>query len=167
MAMQMDGPKRLSAEMNVTPMIDILLVLIIIFLIIPPPVEKGEDAHIPQPDPHTRSKPIERPGTLIVQVLSAPGDQLPQVRINQESVPWAGLPSRLRDILKLRAEKVVFVMADKDIAFETVAQVIDMIHQAGADKVGLMTNRPGDWLPPLPGAQVTSVTGGPGLSLLR
>ena len=141
MAMQMGGPKRLSAEMNVTPMIDILLVLIIIFLIIPPPVERGEDARIPQTDTHPQPNPIE-PRTLIVQVLSAPGGQLPQVRINQEPVPWAGLPIRLRDILKLRAEKVVFVMAEKDIEFETVAQVIDMIHQAGADKVGLMTSRP-------------------------
>lgn len=141
MAMQMGGPRRLSAEMNVTPMIDILLVLIIIFLIIPPPVERGEDARIPQPDSHPQSASIE-PRTLIVQVLYIPGGQLPQVRINQESVPWAGLPSRLRDILKLRAEKVVFVMAEKDVEFETVAQVIDMIHQAGADKVGLMTTRP-------------------------
>lgn len=141
MAMQTFGPRGLSAEMNVTPMIDILLVLIIIFLIIPPPIERGEDALIPQPDPHPRPAPIE-PRTLIVQVLSAPGDQLPQVRINQESVPWAGLSGRLRDILKQRAEKVVFVMAEKDVEFETVAQVIDAIHQAGADKVGLMTTWP-------------------------
>ena len=143
MGMQLGGSKRLSAEMNVTPMIDILLVLIIIFLIIPPPVEKGEDAQIPQPDPHAQPKEQTNTATLIVQVFSEPGGQLPQLRINQEPVPWAGLPVRLRDILKLRAQKIVFVMAEKDVAFETVAQVIDMIHQAGADKVGLMTTRPG------------------------
>jgi biopolymer transport protein TolR len=144
MAMSTPGGNGLSAEMNVTPMIDVLLVLIIIFMIITPIAPQGENALIPQPDPHPRIQPPDpKPRTLIVQVLENPGDPHPQLKINQEDVVWPALHDRLYDILKLRAEKVVFILADKDVEFEVVAQVIDAAHQAGADKVGLMTGRPG------------------------
>lgn len=139
MTMTTSAGKGPSAEMNVTPMIDILLVLIIIFMIISPIAPEGEQALIPQPNPHPQANAAD-PRTLVVQVLPGSGDH-PRVRINQEEVGWAGLHDRLYDILKPRAEKVVFVMADKDVEFEPVAQVIDTVRQAGADKVGLMTSR--------------------------
>ncbi|HXZ27522.1 MAG TPA: biopolymer transporter ExbD [Terriglobales bacterium] len=140
MAMTTSTGKGPSAEMNVTPMIDVLLVLIIIFMIISPLAPRGEDAQIPQPDPHPQPEPPERVRTLVVQLLPGAGDH-PRVAINRQEVPWDDLHDRLFDILKRRAEKVVFVMADKDVEFEPVAQVIDIVHQAGANKVGLMSEQ--------------------------
>jgi len=131
------GPKAgPSAFMNVTPLIDVLLVLIIIFMVLPTPKQTGEEALIPHPpDKQQPETPVR---TLVVQLLSGPGSR-PGLKINGEDVSWAGLRGRLQDILKTRAERVLFVQADSDLDYEYVAQVIGIARSAGADHVGLMT----------------------------
>ena len=74
----------------------------------------------------------------MVQVLKGPGDK-PALKINQDDVTWDTLEGRLNDIFKTRAEKVMFVKADTELPFNDVAQVIDIAHAAGVDKVGLIT----------------------------
>jgi biopolymer transport protein ExbD len=120
--------------MNVTPLIDVLLVLIIVFMVVVSMSnEKGVEAQIPQQsnDPPSVTQPDT--GTIVVQVMWAAKDQEPKLRINQEEVSWDALQPRLHDIFKLRANKVAFVKGDDDIDFEYVAR------GAGVDKVGLMT----------------------------
>jgi biopolymer transport protein ExbD len=128
-----------SADMNVTPLIDVLLVLIIIFMVINPPQPKGLDALVPQPPPPNAPKNNDINRTIVVQLIDRGAGQEPALKINQEDTTWENLQGRLTDIFKTRAEKVVFVKGDDNVPFADVANVIDIAHASGVDKVGLIT----------------------------
>ena len=130
------GPK---ADINMTPMIDVLLVLIIIFMVITPLTPKGLDALVPQPPPPNQPKNTTPDRTIVVQLIDRGPGQAPALKINQEDVTWENLESRLTDIYKTRAEKEMFVKGDNAIPFADVANVIDIAHASGVDKVGLIT----------------------------
>jgi biopolymer transport protein TolR len=124
-----------DAEMNVTPLIDVLLVLIIIFLIIVPTVPTGEKALLPQ-ESKDRAQP-DTVRTIVIQIGSnGPGGAT--LKINGDAVTWNNLRPRLFDIFKQRAEKVAFVKADAETEFEPVARVIDIAHAAGVENIGLI-----------------------------
>jgi biopolymer transport protein ExbD len=140
------GPK-----MNVTPLIDVLLVLIIVFMLVV--VEQrptGLEAQIPEPsNPNDRRIPPPQ-RTIVIQIRRAKSGaqdsqaalgqpQHPLVTINEKAVEWDRLRERLRDIFAIRVERVAYVEADDDIDFQDVADVIAMARTAGVDRVGLLT----------------------------
>ena len=125
------GPK---SDINMTPMIDVLLVLIIIFMVITPLTPKGLEALVPQPPPPNQ-KPSESDQRTVVIVVNKDHTMM----INQDPVDVNALGGRLSDIFKTRAERVVFIKGDPNLEFMWVAKAIDIAHGAGLDKVGLMT----------------------------
>lgn len=138
MAMTTGGGGGYSSNINVTPMIDILLVLLIIFMVIVPVTPKGLDALVPQPpkDKKQQQQPNDR--TIVVQVLYRPG-AAPAYKINETDVARQELLPRLTQIYANRAERVMFVKGDDDVDFRYIADVIDIGRAANVDHIGLMT----------------------------
>jgi len=139
MAFSTAGGGPFKAEINITPMIDVLLVLIIVFMVVVSmSKEKGLDAQIPQPAPKDAPpQAIDR--TIVIQIEWAADKQQPRVKINNESVDWANLHDRLFDIFKQRAERVAFVKGDDDVDFQYVADAISIARTSGVEKIGLLT----------------------------
>lgn len=131
MAIAVDGGTQRKAELNVTPLIDVLLVLLIIFMVIAPSLSHGLDALVPQP-PDQKSP---SPGAVIVLTVL----ENSTVRLNQETVRLEDLQERLKDLFKTSANHLIFVRADKGLDFDRVAEVIDIARGAGLDRVALMT----------------------------
>jgi biopolymer transport protein TolR len=133
MAMSMGSGSGPKSDINMTPMIDVLLVLIIIFMVITPLTPKGLEALIPQPPkPNEPVTPADE-RTIVVTI-----NKDHSMLVNTEPIEEAALGKRLEDIFKTRAERIMFVKGDPDIEYRWVAEVIDIAHGAGIDKVGLM-----------------------------
>ena len=126
------------SDPNIVPLIDILLVLLVIFMVIPHSrglrVQIPQECQVQQPgDCSVRDKPP----VVVIQVL-ANGS----LRINQEPVPWESLETRLTEVFKMRADRTAFLWGDASVEFAAVARVIDVMHTEGIAPVGLLTQPP-------------------------
>jgi biopolymer transport protein ExbD/biopolymer transport protein TolR len=126
------GRRGIVSEMNVVPLIDILLVLLVIFMVIPH--QKGLDAALPQQQTD-RPGSYKSPDTIIVQIASDGS-----VRINRSAVQLDQLGAQLQEIFARRSERVAFLQADRSLDFQAVAQVLDLMYSAGATPIGLLSS---------------------------
>ncbi|HYX53258.1 MAG TPA: biopolymer transporter ExbD [Candidatus Limnocylindrales bacterium] len=135
--MQLQSSRQLAAEMNLTPLIDILLVLLIIFMVVIPHTSLGERAEIPQP---SRPDSSHEPETaLVLQLISKGEGSRPAIKVNQEQVSWDNLRARLETIFSTRGDRTAFLKGDPDVDFEYVAEALDFSRRAGAERVGLIS----------------------------
>jgi biopolymer transport protein TolR len=143
MAFSTGGRGPFNGQMNVTPLIDVLLVLIIVFMVV---VSMSKDhqvqVQLPQQSNNESPEPHQNERTIVIQVAWDPKGNGPVFKINQESVAWENLEPRLERIFTGRAEKIAYVKGDGELEFEVVAQVIAEAHNAGIQRVGLLTSQP-------------------------
>ena len=128
----------LNSDINVTPMIDILLVLLITFMAITPVAPKGLNALVPQP-PKSPQQQQNDDTTIVVQITARPQGGIPGYKINDDDFAHDALEPKLAEIFSTRANKVFFIKGDPAIDYGYVADVIDMGHTAGVDNIGLIT----------------------------
>ena len=130
----------MKAEINVTPLVDIVLVLLIIFMVIVPVTPKGLDAMVPQPPKNQNHNENTNDRTIVVQVLYHAGTPT-AYKINDTDVQKAELLPRLTSIYANRAERIMFIKGDDDVTFDKIAEVVDIARSANVDHIGLMTPR--------------------------
>ncbi len=138
MAMSMGSAGGSMSDINVTPMIDVLLVLLIIFMVIVPTTPDGLNTLVPQPPKNKQKQQQPNDRTIVVQVIYQAGAP-PSYKINDTPVNHADLLPQLTKIYANRATRVMFVRGDDNVDFRYVADVIDIGKAADVDHIGLMT----------------------------
>ena len=128
-------PPPMLNEINVTPMVDVMLVLLIIFMVSAPLMQQGVQVDLPKTD----SLPLSEQEEQIVLVIQANG----QIEINKNRIPLDGLAKKLAAIYKDKKRREIFIQADQSIPYGTVATVMSTVQRAGISKIGLVTEPKG------------------------
>ena len=144
MSMNVGGNKGGAiADINVTPMADIMIVLLIIFMVITPMLSKGVDVKLP-----TATNPVPKPETQDQTVVAVTADG--RLHLNSREVPEGDLAQRVTEVLETKKEKIVLIKADEDAQYGRVMAAMDALRKAQVEDMGLITERrarPGETTP--------------------
>jgi len=135
MAMAVGKGGSLNSDINVTPLVDVVLVLLIIFMVLTPLLQLGYDVNVPPKKTALASEISAKAQLVVTQVEQG------KVFMNREQVDIGQLPLRLSTILKNRGDKTVFFSADDELPYATVMGTMDIIRNAGAKKIGIITEK--------------------------
>jgi biopolymer transport protein TolR len=134
MAMQLGGKGGVKSDINVTPLVDVMLVLLIIMMIIAPMLQKGVDVRLPTAT-NTADKPETQEQTVVA--VSADG----RMHLNQVAILDRDMPQRLTDVLETKKEKIVYLKADQDAQYGRVMAAFDALRKAKVENIGLIAER--------------------------
>jgi biopolymer transport protein TolR len=144
MAMQLGGKGGVKSDINVTPLVDVMLVLLIIMMIVAPMLQKGVDVKLP-----TAVNRADKPDTQEQTVVAVTADG--RMHLNQVAVPDRDMASRLTEALETKKEKIVYLKADQDAPYGRVMAAFDALRKANVENIGLIAD---------PKAQQGAPTGG-------
>jgi biopolymer transport protein TolR len=135
MAMATGKSGSLQSDINVTPLVDVVLVLLIIFMVVTPLLQMGYDVNVPPKATAEASAVISKEQLVVTQV------ERDKVFLNRQPVAMNQLPLRLSDILKQRRDKTVFFSADDELNYGVVMNTMDVIRNSGAERIGIITEK--------------------------
>lgn len=136
------GRGEVTSEINVTPMADVMLVLLIIFMVVTPMLQKGVNVEMAKTKNPTDMKEADKEDSVLVAVTRDGGYYL-----NQDRVAIDDLSSKVSDLLSGRLDKTIFLKGDFRAKYGDVVKVVDNLRAAGIDKIGLLTERIDDQVP--------------------
>ena len=135
MAMDVGGAKGgVKADINVTPLVDVMLVLLIIMMLVAPMLQKGVDVKLP-----SAANTVDKPDTQGQTVVAIAADK--QVYVNTVRVRTADLKQRIIDILETKKDKTIIIKADEDVEYSAVMSTMDVLRAAGVEDMGLITEK--------------------------
>jgi len=131
----MPGAKGAMAEINVTPFIDVLLVLLIIFMVVTPLAQKGLDISLPQPPPPNQPETKSQQNQVVLSLEEG------AMTVNKNPVALEELGARLRDIYQARSDKTMFVKATGTVLYGKVVQAMDIARGSGVERIGIISEQ--------------------------
>jgi len=133
------GRGEVNSEINVTPMADVMLVLLIIFMVVTPMLQKGQQVELAKTRNPVDMKEADRDDSVIIAITRDGKFYLGQNKVNVDD-----LAAKVNDLLATKLEKRVFVKSDSRAKYGDVVSVVDNIRNAGVDQIGLLTERMDD-----------------------
>lgn len=134
MSMDLGSKGGVKSDINVTPLVDVMLVLLIIVMIVAPMLQKGVDVNLP-----TAANTVDKPETQEQTVVAVTADG--RLHLNSMAVPDAELAQRVQDVLDTKKEKIVYLKADQDASYGRVMAAMDALRKAQIENIGLIAER--------------------------